>query len=62
MVYKIGGNFVGESSLLEKIEECRQEMLSLSESYEFTSKPVIDTSQKLDDLLNKYQDSATINS
>ncbi|HLR75352.1 MAG TPA: aspartyl-phosphate phosphatase Spo0E family protein [Virgibacillus sp.] len=53
---------MGESSLLEKIEECRQEMLSLSESYEFTSKPVIDTSQKLDDLLNKYQDSATINS
>lgn len=54
---------MGKSSLLEKIEQSRQEMISLSESYALTSKRVIDSSKKLDDLLNKYQDNKiTVNS
>ncbi|GAB3062947.1 Spo0E family sporulation regulatory protein-aspartic acid phosphatase [Virgibacillus ainsalahensis] len=44
--------------LLEKIEECRKEMISLSDTHELTSDAVISSSMKLDKLINEYQNSA----
>ncbi|WP_373894739.1 Spo0E family sporulation regulatory protein-aspartic acid phosphatase [Virgibacillus natechei] len=44
--------------LLEKIEEYRQEMISLSHSHDLTSEAVIATSVKLDNLINDYQNYA----
>lgn len=44
--------------LLEKIEECRHEMISLSRSHELTSEAVIASSVKLDNLINDYQNHA----
>lgn len=41
--------------LLEKIENRRQEMISLSGSHELTSEAVIATSMELDKLINEYQ-------
>ncbi|WP_082684202.1 aspartyl-phosphate phosphatase Spo0E family protein [Lentibacillus amyloliquefaciens] len=42
------------SLLLEKIEKCRLEMLELSKQYGLTSMPVVESSKRLDNLLNKY--------
>lgn len=47
-----------KDQLLEKIEECRHEMILLSQSYELTSEAVIATSVKLDNLINDYQNYA----
>ncbi|MBY7141844.1 aspartyl-phosphate phosphatase Spo0E family protein [Virgibacillus sp. NKC19-3] len=44
--------------LLEKIEECRHEMILLTQSHELTSETVIATSEKLDNLINDYQNYA----
>lgn len=46
---------MSESLLLEKIEDCRKEMITLSDLYGMTSEVVIQTSKKLDILLNEYQ-------
>ncbi|HLS06519.1 MAG TPA: aspartyl-phosphate phosphatase Spo0E family protein [Bacillota bacterium] len=44
-----------EASLLEKIEQVRQEMYHLSKTAELNSQVMIDCSQQLDHLLNLYQ-------
>ncbi|WP_085993611.1 aspartyl-phosphate phosphatase Spo0E family protein [Oceanobacillus senegalensis] len=44
-----------KSVLLEKIEECREEMILLSDSHDLTSEAVISSSMKLDELINEYQ-------
>ncbi|RKQ13266.1 aspartyl-phosphate phosphatase Spo0E family protein [Oceanobacillus bengalensis] len=41
--------------LMEKIEECREEMITLSDKYDLTSEAVISSSTKLDKLINEYQ-------
>lgn len=41
--------------LLKKIEQCRAEMITLSHSYQMTDDVVIQSSKRLDDLLNQYQ-------
>ncbi|HLR81052.1 MAG TPA: aspartyl-phosphate phosphatase Spo0E family protein [Bacillota bacterium] len=41
--------------LLKEIENCRQEMIQLSNVYGLTSQVVIQSSKRLDELLNKYQ-------
>ena len=41
--------------LLKKIENRRQEMISLSGSHELTSEAVIASSMELDKLINEYQ-------
>jgi len=46
---------VSKLILLEKIEICRQEMISLSGSHELTSEAVIESSMELDKLINIYQ-------
>ncbi|MEC5425820.1 aspartyl-phosphate phosphatase Spo0E family protein [Virgibacillus sp. C22-A2] len=46
---------MGKSVLLEKIEECRKEMITLSHSHALTSEAVISSSLKLDRLINEYQ-------
>lgn len=51
---------MSESLLLEKIEICREEMITLSDLYGMTSEVVIQTSKKLDGLLNEYQDNSAI--
>ncbi|MFC4559612.1 aspartyl-phosphate phosphatase Spo0E family protein [Virgibacillus kekensis] len=43
------------SLLLEKIEECRDEMISLSNTHGLTSEAVVRKSEILDELLNEYQ-------
>ncbi|MFD2759906.1 aspartyl-phosphate phosphatase Spo0E family protein [Lentibacillus juripiscarius] len=43
------------SILLKKIEQCRKEMLNMSSQYGLTSQAVIQSSQRLDELLNQYQ-------
>ncbi|WP_246206687.1 aspartyl-phosphate phosphatase Spo0E family protein [Virgibacillus ihumii] len=43
------------SLLLEKIEECRDEMMILSNHHGLTSEIVIESSKRLDNLLNTYQ-------
>ncbi|UJL46611.1 aspartyl-phosphate phosphatase Spo0E family protein [Virgibacillus sp. NKC19-16] len=47
-----------KEQLLEKIEECRHEMILLSHSNDLTSEAVIATSVKLDNLINDYQNFA----
>lgn len=49
---------MGKTVLLEKIEECRHEMIALSDSHELTSEAVIASSIKLDNLINEYQNYA----
>lgn len=41
--------------LLEKIEACRQELISLSSEHDLTSQAVIESSMKLDVLIHEYQ-------
>ena len=41
--------------LLEQIEDCRRELISLSNHHELTSKAVIESSMKLDTLIYEYQ-------
>lgn len=41
-------------SLLKDIEKCRKEMVELASSTSLSNQRVIDTSTKLDHLLNKY--------
>lgn len=41
--------------LLKEIELCRAEMIELSYSYPLTSEIVVQTSMKLDELINEYQ-------
>ncbi|WP_245799116.1 aspartyl-phosphate phosphatase Spo0E family protein [Virgibacillus siamensis] len=43
------------SLILEKIEQYRDEMIILSNDHGLTSEIVIESSKKLDDLLNTYQ-------
>jgi len=45
---------VNNSLLLEKIEQCRKEMISLSDFNALTSEKVISSSAKLDKLINEY--------
>ncbi|MBN8203855.1 MULTISPECIES: Spo0E family sporulation regulatory protein-aspartic acid phosphatase [Bacillaceae] len=40
--------------LLRDIEDCRSRMMQLAASASFTDHMVVDTSTKLDQLLNKY--------
>ena len=49
---------MGKLVLLEKIEACRKEMISLSHSHSLTSEVVISSSTKLDELINEYQNEA----
>ncbi|MGP4109191.1 Spo0E family sporulation regulatory protein-aspartic acid phosphatase [Virgibacillus sp. L01] len=42
------------SILLEKIEDCRNTLITLSNTHGLTSEVVIQTSKKLDKLLNEY--------
>lgn len=51
---------MNKSLLLEKIEICREEMITLSDLYGMTSEVVIQTSKKLDNLLNEYQSNSAI--
>ncbi|WP_163971419.1 aspartyl-phosphate phosphatase Spo0E family protein [Oceanobacillus halotolerans] len=46
---------MGNAGLLQKIEDCRKEMIMLSSSYEMTSEIVVQSSKKLDALINEYQ-------
>ncbi|MFD2630454.1 Spo0E family sporulation regulatory protein-aspartic acid phosphatase [Oceanobacillus kapialis] len=46
---------MSNSTLLQKIEQCREEMLSLSRSHSLTSEAVITSSVKLDQLMNEYE-------
>lgn len=46
-----------KSILLEKIEECRKEMILLSDDHDLTSEAVISSSMRLDELINLYQKS-----
>ncbi len=41
--------------LLQEIEQCRKEMITLSNKNKLTSEVVVETSKKLDNLLNQYQ-------
>lgn len=43
------------SLLLNQIEQCRHELIKLSNLHELNSAIVIQTSKRLDDLLNQYQ-------
>ncbi|MFC2947422.1 Spo0E family sporulation regulatory protein-aspartic acid phosphatase [Virgibacillus sediminis] len=49
---------MSKSVLLEKIEECRKEMISLSDTHDLTSEVVVASSTKLDKLINEYQNYA----
>jgi|GEM_PF-5367306 len=42
------------ADLQDEIEECRQEMLELSETYSLTSDIVVKISKQLDELMNRY--------
>ncbi|MFE8698749.1 aspartyl-phosphate phosphatase Spo0E family protein [Cytobacillus sp. FJAT-53684] len=44
-----------ESELLKEIESCRKEMIDLAVHSSLSSKQVVETSKKLDRLLNSYQ-------
>ncbi|MHA6253163.1 aspartyl-phosphate phosphatase Spo0E family protein [Oceanobacillus sp. CAU 1775] len=46
---------MGKLILLKEIESCRREMISLSYYHELTSDIMIESSMKLDELINKYQ-------
>ncbi|WP_404450914.1 aspartyl-phosphate phosphatase Spo0E family protein [Virgibacillus necropolis] len=41
-------------NLLKKIEQCRNEMITLSYSHDYTSDAVVKSSKRLDSLLNTY--------
>ncbi|MGY0693973.1 Spo0E family sporulation regulatory protein-aspartic acid phosphatase [Virgibacillus sp. FSP13] len=43
------------SILLKKIEQCRDEMITLGCSHGLTSEIVVQSSKQLDKLLNEYQ-------
>lgn len=43
-------------NLLKKIEECRHEIMRLSYSHDLTSEIIVQTSEKMDMLLNDYND------
>ena len=45
---------MNKSVLLNKIEQSRKEMMSLSDSHALTSEKVISSSTKLDKLINEY--------
>ncbi|WP_188456741.1 aspartyl-phosphate phosphatase Spo0E family protein [Virgibacillus oceani] len=45
---------MNKSILLEKIEQCREEMITLSCSYGLTADVVVQSSKQLDKLLNEY--------
>ncbi len=51
---KKGVKFVDKKSLFMEIEQCRQEMLALSEEHGLDSEPVLSTSEKLDALIFAY--------
>nr|WP_209482260.1 aspartyl-phosphate phosphatase Spo0E family protein [Virgibacillus litoralis] len=52
---RLEASFVENNSiLLEKIEDCRDTLISLSNTHGLTSEIVIQTSKKLDKLLNEY--------
>ncbi len=51
---------MGKYILLEEIEQCRKEMIALSDSYPLTSEVVVKSSIKLDALINEYQNYNTI--
>ncbi|WP_082918258.1 aspartyl-phosphate phosphatase Spo0E family protein [Oceanobacillus sp. Castelsardo] len=44
-----------KSILLEKIENCRKEMILLSNNQDLTSEAVVSSSMRLDELINLYQ-------
>lgn len=44
-----------KDALLEKIEEYREIMISLSDYNDLNSKVVIESSMELDELINEYQ-------
>lgn len=46
---------MNQYTLLDRIEACREEMISASAIYELTSEPVISSSTELDKLINEYQ-------
>lgn len=46
---------MNKDHLIEKIEACREEMISLSTTHDLTSEAVIASSVKLDELINAYQ-------
>jgi len=46
---------MSKSTLLEKIEETRKEMIALSDSHALTSDAVIASSMELDKLIIEYQ-------
>lgn len=46
---------MSNSTLLQKIEQCREEMLTLSRSHALTSEALVTSSVKLDQLINEYQ-------
>lgn len=43
-----------KSNLFKKIEQCREEMITLSYSHSYTSEKVVKSSKRLDSLLNNY--------
>jgi|GEM_PF-6035530 len=43
-------------SLLKEIEQCREEMIALCSQYGMNADIVIQSSERLDDLLNQYTD------
>ncbi|WP_099156745.1 aspartyl-phosphate phosphatase Spo0E family protein [Virgibacillus ndiopensis] len=45
---------MNNSTLLEKIEQCREEMITLSCSQDLTAEVVVQSSKQLDELLNEY--------
>ncbi len=49
-------------SLLKEIEECREQMISQSQTNTFTSEEVIKVSQQLDTLLNMHAEICANNS
>jgi hypothetical protein len=46
---------VEKTILLERIEQCRAEMITLSHSHGLTSEAVVTYSKQLDILINEYQ-------
>jgi len=41
-------------NLLKEIEQCRREMIKLSNNHGLTSDVVVQSSQRLDELINQY--------
>ncbi|WP_083443537.1 aspartyl-phosphate phosphatase Spo0E family protein [Ornithinibacillus contaminans] len=44
-----------DKHLLQKIEQCRKELIALSVSHHLTSDVMVEASRKLDKLLNEYR-------